>query len=391
MQKEGFLGISASAGEKYPNRKFRWKINKFDEESVNCGVVRISRNQSARPTSFPMGGVILRRDPPWKPTDPPEPPRVIHAAHLDIFGWQMIPQVMDRGDLPLLLRIVGGMTSERDEWPWQVSLHFKGNALCGGSLISDTWVLTAAHCFETIPDPLAYTIYLGVYQLSDLQNPKTTSRTVKQITIHPNYTGEGSSGDIALVKLQSPVAFTSSIHPVYLPSRAVQLPEGTLCWVTGWGYVTEQVPLTDPKTLQKVDVALIDSEKCETMYLSDAGSESNAKLIKEDMFCAGYQEGKKDACQGDSGGPLVCNVNGVWLQLGITSWGMGCAAANHPGVYTRVQHYQSWLRWLEPSVQFSDGGNVLLPSRSVRTTQATVTPQPGTGGARSTQQSQELA
>ncbi|XP_077130082.1 serine protease 27-like [Ranitomeya variabilis] len=267
-------------------------------------------------------------------------------------------------------RIVGGMNSARDEWPWQVSLHFNGNAHCGGSLISDTWVLTAAHCFETIPDPLAYTIYLGVYELSDLQNPKTMSRTVRQITIHPSYTSEQSSGDIALVKLESPVAFTSSIHPVYLPSRAVQLPEGTLCWVTGWGYVREQVPLTDPKTLQKVDVALIDSKNCETMYLSDSASESNSKLIEEDMLCAGYQEGKKDSCQGDSGGPLVCNVNGVWLQLGITSWGMGCATANHPGVYTRVQHYQSWLQQIVPSLQFSNGGNIVLPNRSGNTTPA---------------------
>ncbi|CAJ0950739.1 unnamed protein product, partial [Ranitomeya imitator] len=254
--------------------------------------------------------------------------------------------------------------------------------------------LTIYHMPYRIPDPLAYTIYLGVYELSDLQNPKTMSRTVRQITIHPSYTSEQSSGDIALVKLESPVAFTSSIHPVYLPSRAVQLPEGTLCWVTGWGYVREQgtqrsqkwkgdtghrftsamlfstVPLTNPKTLQKVDVALIDSKNCETMYQSDSASESNSKLIEEDMFCAGYQEGKKDSCQGDSGGPLVCNVNGVWLQLGITSWGMGCATANHPGVYTRVQHYQSWLQQLVPSLQFSNGGNIVLPNRGGKTTPA---------------------
>ncbi|XP_073416718.1 serine protease 27-like [Dendrobates tinctorius] len=308
--------------------------------------------------SFPTGNVILRRDPLRKPADPPEPPRVNHAVHLS------------GRNLSRLLRIVGGTNSAVDEWPWQVSLHFNGNANCGGSLISDTWVLTAAHCFNTMPDPLAYTIYLGLYQLSDLQNPKAMSRTVKQIIIHPNYPSEQSSGDIALVKLESPVAFTSSIHPVYLPSRAVQLPEGTLCWVTGWGYVREEVPLTDPKTLQKVDVALIDSKNCETMYMSDDASESNSKLIQEDMFCAGYQEGKKDTCQGDSGGPLVCNVNGVWLQLGITSWGLGCASANRPGVYTRVQHYQSWLQGLVPSLQFSNGGKILHPNRRLKTTQA---------------------
>ncbi|XP_056392706.1 serine protease 27-like, partial [Hyla sarda] len=257
---------------------------------------------------------------------------------------------------PALLRIVGGVNSERDEWPWQISLQINGATICGGSLISDTWVLTAAHCFERSPNILAYTVYLGVHQLSELPSPDTVARSVKQIIIHPDFTTEGSSGDIALVELESPVNSSPSIRPVHLPSQAVQLAKGTLCWVTGWGNVQEQVPLAAPKTLQKVEVALIDNTNCEAMYQSDAASTLSSSFIKEDMICAGYKEGKRDSCQGDSGGPLVCNVNGVWLQLGITSWGSGCAKANRPGVYTRTQYYQSWLQQYVPSLQYSDGG-----------------------------------
>ncbi|KAG9466964.1 hypothetical protein GDO78_015824 [Eleutherodactylus coqui] len=255
----------------------------------------------------------------------------------------------------LPLNIVGGESSAPGEWPWQVSLQINGNAHCGGSLITDFWVLTAAHCFQMPLETSAYTIYLGAYQLSDLQNPETESRTAEKIIVHPDFTNEGSSGDIALVKLGNPVNFTTSIRPVRLPSEAVRLSEGTLCWATGWGSVEENVPLAAPKTLQKVEVALIDNGQCETMYQSDAASTLSYSHIQEDMICAGYQEGKKDSCQGDSGGPLLCKWNGVWLQLGITSWGNGCAMANYPGVYTRVQHYQSWLQQYVPGLQYSEG------------------------------------
>ncbi|XP_056392704.1 serine protease 33-like [Hyla sarda] len=240
-------------------------------------------------------------------------------------------------------RIVGGADAAIEEWPWQVTLQIEGFGQCGGSLITNSWVLTAAHCFQQSENISDYTVYLGVYQLSNLQNPGIVGRGLKQIIVNPNFLLE-SGGDIALIEMDKPVNLTSSIRTICLPSASVNLSEGTLCWATGWGNIQDGVPLPNPKTLQEVQLALIDNKNCESMYQTSLGYNPKYKLIQSDMMCAGYKEGKKDTCQGDSGGPLVCSVNGVWVQMGVISFGLGCAEPSHPGVYTRVQYYLSWIQ-----------------------------------------------
>ncbi|OCT59155.1 hypothetical protein XELAEV_18001644mg [Xenopus laevis] len=249
-------------------------------------------------------------------------------------------------------RIVGGTDSKKGEWPWQISLSYKGEPVCGGSLIANSWILTAAHCFDS-QNVSQYKVYLGVYRLSLLQNPNTVSRSVKRIIIHPDYQFEGSNGDIALIEMDQPVTFTPYILPACLPPPAALLPAGVKCWVTGWGDIKEGQPLSNPKTLQKATVSLIDWHSCESMYETSLGYKPNVPFILDDMFCAGYKEGKIDACQGDSGGPLVCRVNNTWWQYGIVSWGIGCGQANQPGVYTKVQYYDAWIKQYITSVQIS--------------------------------------
>ncbi|CAJ0956547.1 unnamed protein product [Ranitomeya imitator] len=237
-------------------------------------------------------------------------------------------------------KIVGGADSTIGQWPWQVYLKLNDGSQCGGSLISESWVLTAAHCFETpVVDVSQFTVYLGVQKLSDLQDRKIVFRKMKQVIVYPTYTEQGSSGDIALVKLESPVTYTPTILPVCLPANTENLSEGMLCWATGWGDVRNN----GPKTLQAVQLPLISNNNCESFYRESLGYSSRIKLIQDDMICAGFKYGQKDACQGDSGGPLVCNIKGAWVQMGIISWGVGCAEPYHPGVYTRVQNYVSWI------------------------------------------------
>ncbi|XP_077306219.1 transmembrane protease serine 9-like [Lithobates pipiens] len=253
-----------------------------------------------------------------------------------------------------IMRIVGGEDAGKGEWPWQVILQKDGSPLCGGSLIADSWVLTAAHCFDKPVNPSDFTIYLGAHKLTDLQDPNIVSRRVKQIIVHPKYTPLASGGDITLMELEQPINFTTFILPVSLPSTNIILPEGTLCWATGWGHISENEPLPNPKTLQEVQLALIDNQHCEAMYSIELPP--GTKVIKDDMMCAGFKQGNKDSCQGDSGGPLVCSVNGARLQFGIVSWGFGCAEPNNPGVYTRVQYYKSWIQQYIPTIKFNEGG-----------------------------------
>ncbi|CAN2390454.1 Belongs to the peptidase S1 family [Pristimantis euphronides] len=210
---------------------------------------------------------------------------------------------------PVGLGRIGGLENGRgpaERWHWPVRV----------SLIGAPWLQTAAHCFEMPLTVSQGTVYLGVNNLSDLKNPKAVLRRLQQVLIHPDFTGEGSIGDIALAQMKRPVTFTPSILPVCLPSQPMTLPEGTLCWAI---HLLLPLPLSNPETLQKEAVALVNSKKCESMYQNSIGYNPKTKVIKEDMFCAGYKGGKKDTCQGDSGGPLVCSVKGVWVQGGIVA------------------------------------------------------------------------
>ncbi|XP_075784860.1 serine protease 27-like [Pelodiscus sinensis] len=250
-----------------------------------------------------------------------------------------------------LTRIVEGNDTKEGEFPWQASVQWKGVHMCGASLINQEWLITAAHCFYQLRNLTQYRVVLGILQL---QNPGPHSRAcpVQRIIPNPNYAGQTTSGDIALIQLATPVNFSDYILPICLPDTSIRFPPGKECWVTGWGNLRPWVDLPSPQTLQKLQVPIIDTKTCKSLYRTNGVNRPPYRDIQDDMICAGYAEGLRDACNGDSGGPMMCIVGDVWVLAGVVSWGEGCAIKNRPGVYSRLTSYQNWIQEYVPNIEF---------------------------------------
>ncbi|XP_061566603.1 tryptase-like [Cololabis saira] len=223
-------------------------------------------------------------------------------------------------------RIVGGEDASPGDWPWQIALYTYGTFQCGGSLITDQWVLTAAHCI-TSSDVDDAEVHLGVNSLdSDGVVVKLES-----VDCHPDYNSFSLNNDICLLKLVAQVNFTDYIQPVCLASENSTFYDGDPTWVTGFG-ATE----IRSNTLQVVEVPIVGNKQCQCNLPQFT--------ITDNMLCAGLEDGGKDSCQGDSGGPQVVQKdNMTWVQAGVVSFGEGCARPEKPGVYTRVSRYQEWI------------------------------------------------
>ncbi|XP_053370403.1 serine protease 27-like [Clarias gariepinus] len=266
---------------------------------------------------------------------------------MDIYLWKVVyivcllllnatgslSQLTECGQPALNTKIVGGTDAAPGSWPWQVSFQTQGHHFCGGSLISQDWILSAAHCFQSITAS-DITIYLGLARLEG-SNPNAQGLTTSNIIINQAYNTISHDNDLALVQLDVSVTFTPYVMPVCLAASNSVFPAGTNVWVTGFGTIGNDVNLPSPQTLQEVEVPIVSNSDCETDY----GSGS----ITDNMICAGLTQGGKDSCQGDSGGPMVVKVNESWIQAGIVSFGYGCAQPNFPGVYTRVSQYEDWI------------------------------------------------
>ncbi|XP_029437161.1 transmembrane protease serine 9-like [Rhinatrema bivittatum] len=218
-------------------------------------------------------------------------------------------------------KIVGGYTCGRNALPYQVSLN-AGYHFCGGSLINNLWVISAAHCYQS-----RINVRLGEHNIAASEGTEQFIDSAKVIR-HPSYSSRTLDNDIMLIKLSRAATLNSQVQPVALPSSCAAA--GTQCLISGWGN-TLSSGTNYPNLLQCLNAPILTSSQCSNSYPGQ---------ITTNMFCAGFLEGGKDSCQGDSGGPVVCNGQ---LQ-GVVSWGIGCAQRNYPGVYTKVCNYVSWIQ-----------------------------------------------
>jgi len=250
------------------------------------------------------------------------------AAHA-----QQTPRQADAPD------IIGGSEATPGAWPWQVALVNAryGNDLagqfCGGALIDPEWVLTAAHCAGADMELYVQAV-LGKHKLS-VQDGEHISIT--EVVIHPEYTGQIGSADLALLRLRTPS--TRTVLPLDLAADGNVETRALQAMVIGWGR-TEQGP---SNVLRQVTLPFFPHERCRNAYTDYTGTSSS---VTDGMVCAGYENGGKSACFGDSGGPLMIPIAAApgWKQVGIVSWGSsGCATPQLPNVYTRISAYQPWI------------------------------------------------
>jgi len=226
-------------------------------------------------------------------------------------------------------RIVGGVTAKHGQYPWQVQIQRRGSQWCGGILIDDQWVLSAAHCFHRMSSS-DFTFVLGQHRTNRNDGTEQTF-SASRIINHENYNDNTISNDITLIKLNKKVQLNNYARTACLPSKGESF-EGLHCTVSGWGALSESGG--GPSTLQAVSVPIMSISKCRTYYYD----------VDSRNVCAGYEAGGKDACQGDSGGPLVCRKNGEDTKaVGVVSWGHGCARPGKPGVYTNVANFIDWI------------------------------------------------
>jgi secreted trypsin-like serine protease len=232
--------------------------------------------------------------------------------------------------------IVGGEAARANEFPWQASIRRKAtnSHFCGGSIINDRWIVTAAHCMSG-ETPAIVSVVIGDHTRNDNSNTVRRTLDVSAIFSHPNYNSRTLVNDIALIKVTAPIVFNGDIQPICGPEQSDQfVHRKTFC--SGWGTLSSGGACC-PQTLQYVSMNITTNAYCNNAYPRDQ--------ISADMICATDNTGstQRDSCQGDSGGPLfVQDDNGNHILVGIVSWGIGCASG-YPGVYARVTHFHQWI------------------------------------------------
>ncbi|KAL0274765.1 UNVERIFIED_CONTAM: hypothetical protein PYX00_002814 [Menopon gallinae] len=233
-------------------------------------------------------------------------------------------------------RIVGGQDARLGEFPYQISLQTRSQRrhFCGGSILNDHVILTAAHCVAPnyIGNPTALQIVAGLLRQSNPSGAQTIG--VKRIIKHPKYTTGVQPNDIAILILASSLKFNSNVQPIRLPSPGAEFNGDTI--LSGWGSVSNTETPRYPDCLQKATLPLVSYDDCRKKW-------GNSPLDKVSNICTGPIGGTLSACSGDSGGPLVKVVDGDRILIGVVSWGSIPCGRGYPSVYTKVSSFIQFI------------------------------------------------
>jgi secreted trypsin-like serine protease len=244
------------------------------------------------------------------------------------------------------VKVVGGQDAAIGDWGWQVSMNISGRFGCGGSLINNEWIVTAAHCVGS-SSPSRYSFDIGHHDRAVLE-PWAQTRKPTKVFRNTQYTSSNKRNDIAMFKIDR-VEYQDEIVPVCIPNGQVEY-AGRESWATGWGTTRSGGRVS--RFLQEVQMPFLTDRRCKAKY---------PRAYTDVMVCAGDDGAYADTCQGDSGGPLVVQHTDAdpssdvfddadnnaqpsgkrWYLTGITSWGYGCGAG---GVYARTSAYYSWIK-----------------------------------------------
>jgi secreted trypsin-like serine protease len=235
------------------------------------------------------------------------------------------------GPTKMTPRIVGGTEAVPHSFPWQVALFIDDSYFCGGSIISNEWILTAGHCLD---GAISVEVVAGAHNIRE-NEPTQVTMVSTDLTVHEAYNSVLLHQDVALVHLPSPLTFDANIAPICLPSYSdVDLPAGTVVTASGWGKTSDGALGGISDVLNESTNEVITDDECAVTY---------GVIINGSILCTDTSTGS-GTCNGDSGGPLNYEVEGVTYTRGVTSFvsSDGCTAGLPDG-FTRVVRYLDWI------------------------------------------------
>ena len=286
-------------------------------------------------------------------------PASLFLLALGLLCWLQGPASAEDADTEM---IVGGTVAPEGKYPWQVRLYTSmddDKGRCGGTIVADQWVLTAAHCAVVDPDATADVVPLGaiVVGYGSTDRTKTTKSESEKIVVHPLYLQQGIAGnaDLALIKLKQPIAGAKAVQLADAQLNKQLLTPGAKVTVTGWGalwnpedqsimemlsQLTAGADLDErlnyPLKLHQVDIQVLDNESCRSVF-----QPSNISITDSDI-CGVAPSSRKNSCYGDSGGPLVASLGSrKFAQVGVVS--RGCGNQQLPNIFTRVSSFSDWI------------------------------------------------